>query len=265
MKLGIISVGLNCLEYSKKTLDSIVTKHDYEIIFINNGSTDGTYEWLESRKDIISYQNPVNSGLSACWNLGIKRAIEDGCDLMVVINNDIVLAPNTIDNMVKRYEKGDVVMVTGVNDQSIDEHMTKGSFKNYEEEDINNHPDFSCFLIGKDTIDKVGFFDENFIMAYFEDSDYAARMAMGGYDSTSIISASYYHFGSKTVKENPLLANLIHDAFRHNKEYFIKKWGTENVGDVPKMRKVYWKHPFNDTNRDIKNIEMFFSLASLNA
>lgn len=261
MKLGIVSVGVNCLEYSKKTLDSIQTKHQYQIIFVNNGSTDGTAEWLESRKDIIAYQNPINSGLAACWNLAISRAFEEDCDFVAVLNNDIVLAKNTLDNMVRKMETGKYVMVTGVNDQSISPEEMLNFEKEYDEnEQDREHPDFSCFMISKDTIKKIGWFDENMMVAYFEDSDYHARIALAGEIAISTVSATYWHYASKTIQENPRLESLIHDAFRHNKEHFIEKWGHENVGDVPKMIEVYYKTPFNDPTRTIKNTEGKFSL-----
>jgi GT2 family glycosyltransferase len=259
-RIAIISVGVNCLEYSKKTFDSVKTKHPYQLIFVNNGSTDGTREWLESREDIISYQNPILSGLSACWNLGINRGIAEGCDLFLVLNNDIVLAPNAIDNMVQRLEKGDVVMVTGMNNQSITPEQTLDDIREYKDQEANNHPDFSDFLIGMPFLEKVGYFDENYFVAYFEDNDMAARMALAEEDSTSLDCASYFHYGSKTTIENPRLQEIIHDAFRRNKEYFVKKWGCEPLGDVPKMREQYYKYPFNDYSRDITNIGPYFSL-----
>lgn len=257
-KIGIITVCVNCLEYTKQTLNSINTSHDYQIIVVNNGSSDGTEGFLNSREDIISYQNPKVSGLSACWNLAIDRAIKEGCDLMLVVNNDIVLAKNTIDNMVKRFEKGTYVMVTGSNDQSISPEEMINFEKPYEEDQDNFHPDFSCFLIENKFIEKIGFFDENFMVAYFEDSDAHARIALAGEIAISTVAGTYWHYASKTIQENPKMAQLIHDAFRHNREYFENKWGHSNVGDVPEMLKVYWKHPFNDPNRDIKNIEPFF-------
>jgi GT2 family glycosyltransferase len=263
-KIGIISVGLNCLEYSKKTLDSINTKYPYQIIFINNGSSDGTREWLESREDIISYQNPANSGLAACWNLGIQRAIDEGCDLFFVVNNDIVMAKNTIDNLVRKMETGKYVMCTGVNDHSMTEDEMKNFEKEYDENETDReHPDFSCFMINENTIHKIGWFDEHFVIAYFEDSDFHSRIALAGKIAISTVSATYFHHASKTIQENPKMSELIHNAFRLNKQYFIDKWGTENVGDVPAMLQVYYKTPFNDPSRTIKDISGNFSLEGL--
>lgn len=260
-KIAICIPALNCLEYSKQTIESIQTKHDYQIIFVDNGSTDGTKEWLDTRDDIISYKNPMVSGLAESWNLMIERGIAEDCDLFLILNNDIVLAKNTIDNLVRKFDTGKYIMVTGVNNQSISPtDMLKYEKKYVENEEDREHPDFSCFLIGRKALDKIGWFDTGYYVAYFEDSDYHCRIALSGEKAISTVSAEYYHYASKTIQENPKMAQTIHDAFRHNKAFFIKKWGHENVGDVPEMLKLYYKTPFNNPNKDITNIDTDFSL-----
>ena len=262
-KIGIITVAVNCLEYSKQTIDSIKTKYPYEIIFIDNGSIDGTKEYLDSRKDIISYKDPQVSSLAACWNIGIKRAIADGCSFILVLNNDLILSPNLIDNLVRKMETGKYVMATGVNQQEGLE-KPQDMLEKYVEYDENEtdreHPDFSCFMINKRTIDRIGWFDENYAVAYFEDGDFHARIALAGEIAISTTSAIYWHYASKTVAENDYLKPIVREAFIGNKAYFIKKWGVENVGDVPKMLEVYYKTPFNDPNRDIKDTSPYFDI-----
>jgi GT2 family glycosyltransferase len=154
-------------------------------------------------------------------------------------------------------------MATGVNEQEGLE-KPQDMLEKYVEYDENEtdrqHPDFSCFMINKRTIDRIGWFDENFVIAYFEDSDFHARIALAGEKAISTTSAIYYHFCSKTVAENDYLKPIVKETFIGNKAYFIEKWGTENVGDVPKMLEVYYKTPFNNPDKDIKNVERDFSL-----
>lgn len=265
-KIGIITVAVNCLEYSKQTIDSIKTKYPYEIIFIDNGSTDGTKEWLDTRTDIISYKEPENSGLAACWNLGIKRAMEDGCSLFLVLNNDLILSPTTIDNLAKRMLTGKYVMVTGVNQhEGINEpqEMMEKYVEYIEDEPENEHPDFSCFMIDKNTIEKIGWFDENYFIAYFEDNDYHARIALAGEKAISTTTAIYFHYASKTVEENDYLKPIVAEAFRGNKKYFEEKWGHAPLGDVPNMVEKYYKHPFNNQNKELKDVSRNFSHRNL--
>jgi len=255
-KIGIIIPALNCLEYSKKTIDSIKTKSPYELIFIDNGSTDNTKKWLKTQ-NFNKIIDPKVSGLAAVWNLGIVKARDLGCSLFLILNNDIILSPSTIDNLVKKMSTDKYIMVTGVNQhEGCDkpEDMLGKNIEYKENETENEHPDFSCFMINNNTIDKIGWFDENFAIAYFEDNDYHGRIALSGEKAISTISAIYYHFESKTVKNNPHLKKIITEAFKMNKEYFKEKWGSCPLGDVPKMRSGYWKNPFNDPKKDYKNI-----------
>jgi len=255
-KIGIIVPAVNCLKYSKQTLDSIKTKHPYEIIFVDNGSTDGTKNWLKTQ-DFTKIIDPQVSGLAAVWNLGIVEARLKGCSMFLILNNDIILSPDSIDNLAKKLLTRKYVMVTGVNQQegcAQPEDMLLKNTEYVEDEPDNYHPDFSCFMIDDNTIQKVGWFDENFIVAYFEDSDYHARIALAGEKAVSTISAIYYHFASKTIQGNPQLKKIITQAFEHNDKYFEEKWGHKNVGDVPDMIKKYNKNPFGNPKKDYKNI-----------
>lgn len=255
-KIGIIIPAVNCLKYSKKTVDSIKTKHPYEVIFIDNGSTDGTKAWLKTQP-FTKIIDPQVSGLAAVWNLGIVKARELGFSLFLILNNDIILSPDAINNMAKKMKTGKYVMVTGVNQHegcAKPEDMLLKNTKYIEDEPDNYHPDFSCFMINNKTIDKVGWFDENYAIAYFEDNDFHARIALSGEKAISTISAIYYHFESKTVQMNPQLSTIIKQAFERNRDYFEEKWGVRPLGDVPKMKKEYNKHPFNNPKKNYKNI-----------
>lgn len=274
-KIGIIMVSVNCFEVSKKAMESVKTKYPYSFFWIANGSSDETLSFLENAPKMIETEileneeklehkvypnlraiiNPMNSGLSACWNLGIQKAFEEGCDYILIMNNDVALSPSTIDNLVKRMEKGDAVMVTAVNVQyeiSPDEILK--TEREYVEENDNEHPDFSCFMITRNTIEKIGWFDENYFVAYFEDNDYHGRIAMSGEKAITIACAPYHHYGSQTRKQNPHLAQIIEEAFIRNRAYFGRKFGIQPpLSDVPLMRQQYFKTPYDIEGKSWKD------------
>ena len=269
-------VTVNCFELSKKAMESVKTKYPYTFFWIANGCTDETIEYLEhinsstyTEKDmsgnvvvkrnfpnIRGIINPQTSGLSGCWNMGIQAAFDDGCDYVLVMNNDIVLSPSTIDNLVKRMEKGDAVMVTAVNVQhTVNPEEILTTYVEYKEENDNEHPDFSCFMISEKTIEKVGWFDENYYVAYFEDNDMHGRIAMLGEKAITIACAPYHHYGSQTSRQNPHLRAIIEEAFIRNREYFCKKFGYRPapLSDVPEMREKYLKTPYGLPGRSWKD------------
>ena len=92
MKLSIITLTLNKLDYTKKFIKSLFeyTK-DFELIIVDNGSTDGTVEYLETLDNIKLIKNSENKGFSAGNNQGIAMA--EG-EYIGFLNNDILLYPN---------------------------------------------------------------------------------------------------------------------------------------------------------------------------
>ena len=92
MKLSVITLTLNKLEYTKNFIESLkkYTK-DFELIIVDNGSTDGTVEYIKSMPEIKLIQNTENKGFSAGNNQGIE--IAQG-EYIGFLNNDILLYPN---------------------------------------------------------------------------------------------------------------------------------------------------------------------------
>lgn len=257
MRLGIVMPVRNCLEYTQQAIESIKTFYHYDLVVIDDHSDQPMKDWLLEEVELIPEMglitDPKTSGVAANWNLGIRKLIEfSDCDTFLVLNNDILLHPQTIDNLVERLNEGDVIMVTGTN---VAQYATPDKIFNYPITDYSEseHPDFSCFLINKHFIEKIGWFDENFIGAYMEDCDAHARIVLAGEIAVACNSAPYYHYSSRTLQENPRLAEQIHENHLKNQRYFAKKWGVSHVNDVEKMREVYYKHPFDDESKSIKD------------
>lgn len=65
------------------------TYHPFELIIIDNGSTDGSLEYFESKPDVIVIKNDGNYSYPYCQNIGIKHA---KYDMLIFMNNDIVVS-----------------------------------------------------------------------------------------------------------------------------------------------------------------------------
>lgn len=253
-KLGIVIAVRNCLQYTQEAIASIKTKWPYQVYVIDDHSDQDMKDWLETRSDIIAFYDPPEStGLAYNWNLGIRTALDDGCTHIFVPNNDVLFNPKTIDNLVTRINKGDVVMVTGINSAGACPSPLDIFNLEIGEDSETEHPDFSCFMITKKLLNKVGYFDENFRGAYCEDSDMHARIVLSGNKAITYNRAPYYHYASMTLKQNPNLSDQIRGQHGQNMNYFVQKWGHSLVGDPPEMQKVYFKTPFNDPNKSIKD------------
>lgn len=104
MGTSIIILTYNKLEYTKKCIESIrkYTKdEEYEIIIVDNNSTDGTRSWIENQNDIKSILNKENVGFPAGCNMGIKISKKEN-DILL-LNNDTIVTINWLSNLKNVY------------------------------------------------------------------------------------------------------------------------------------------------------------------
>lgn len=263
-KVQIIITSINLWEkYTKPCIDSIKTKYEHRILLIDNGSTDETK--TEAGKLVSSTFSHHRNEKAACcaksWNFGVRDAFERGYDYVLVLNNDVLLHPQTIDRLVERFEASkqkliaeapvmtteqiepgvniqapigpthfeyeELAMVTAMNirgECETPEDIFKKDAEPYHIVGEAEHPDFSAFMITKQTFEKVGEFDENFIPCYFEDNDYHYRINLAKLKAITLPSAIYYHYGSKTQTESGTVVST-NGTFDNNRAYFVRKWG----------------------------------------
>ena len=184
-------------------------------------------------------QNRHQVPLAKAWNNGIREAINDGCEYIIVSNDDVLFAPFTIDEMVKEtrsaltdYRKDKIrsdgseiikepvlfapLDVSETFDDPLEIIWSKKSteFK-FREQEL-----FSCVMITPRTIEKVGWFDENFDPAWHEDTDYHQRCFKMNYGTVKF-QIPYIHRGSITTKKLTRPLNSM-----RGQQYYVKKWGS---------------------------------------
>ena len=242
-KLAIICPLLNCLDYTRQMLRSIPPVADYGLVFINNGSTDGTEAYLKvfsKSPDAIVKNYTENKGVAHAWNTGINLAIKKwDSEAYLIINNDILFHRVTIKKMLEALEEKDVLLVSANNVK--DKLNSPEALEQYIPpltQDFRECPDFSCFMMKKEALVSVGYFDEKFYPAYYEDNDYHYRINRAGKRALNINTASYYHFGSQTIKNGEEVKRLTNANYMKNKEYYVSKWGG------PPGQEIYTR-PFN--------------------
>lgn len=216
--VGIPTVNLK--DYLIETIGSIQTKYPWKLFLVDNGSVDGTQEWISEESGYEHVLNGENLGVAKAWNQILYWALShNDPDVVFILNNDIVLHPEAMDRMIETVLEGGKGGVSGVaigNDPVMLLHCTR------PEPRYSPAMNFCCFGLTRSTITRVGVFDEGFKLAYFEDNDYHHRMQLDGIDASSDLWAPFSHYGSRTIREGGV---NIHAAFRTNREYFRQKWG----------------------------------------
>jgi len=223
MKLYVVMVTLNCLKYTQMTLGSFKTNIPYNFILIDNASTDGTYFLLLKLKTLPNYiivECSKRISVSQAWNMALKKAMQDPeFKYAFVINNDIVFEPYCVDVLVKFVEDHPEYKLVSGFDIKDRKELPSGH--------IDDRCEFIAFLITKECIEKIGYFDENFVGAYYEDNDYHWRVYKAGLKSCVVYDARLTHFHSRTLNEGLSLVerDILAANFEHNKNYFKQKWG----------------------------------------
>ena len=115
-KVTIILLNWNGKEDTIECLESLkhITYPNYEILLVDNGSTDGSVECFRERypgMEII--ENGENLGFAEGNNVGIRRAMDEGADYVLLLNNDTVVDPEFLGELVKVGESDPKIGIVG--------------------------------------------------------------------------------------------------------------------------------------------------------
>ncbi len=246
MKVQIVIPTINLWQqYTKACIESVqeamirAKSHgiDCQIILIDNNSIDETQELASKMEsELFHYHRSSNDerwGFQRTVNFGVGYGWQKGADYALVLNNDITLHPEAIWRLIKRFEQGDAGMVTAMdvrgemNEKGIVPALI-GSLNANEKESVDEapHPNFSAFMISKETWETVGEFDELFYPAYFEDNDYHRRMKLLEVTAIVLPAAMFYHYGSRTQNEGDITGPIVPSPmFENIRAEYAKKWG----------------------------------------
>ena len=264
LKTSIIILTYNQLEYTKKCLDSIrkYTKSGYELIIVDNYSTDGTREWLKEQQGILTILNSKNEGFPKGCNQGIKIAKGDN---ILLLNNDTIVTPNWLTNLITCLYSSENIGAVGPVSNSCAYYQTIPV--DYESED--GIEDFAeaynvtdqlkwedrvkligfCMLIKKSVLDKVGLLDERFTPGNYEDDDLSVRILKAGYRLVLCKDTFIHHFGGTSFKKNDKYTQLL----LKNEKKFQQKWG---FNSREKMEIIGPLHEMVDKEKKINLLEI---------
>ena len=194
------------------------------VVIVNNNRNDFQFEddvdALAARHGALVLKQERNLGVSASWNLIIRTAEKLGFDEYFIGSNDTALTPGSL--------------------------AAADAFPKEHDVAIWHLMGFSFFLLNRTTIERVGWFDENFYPAYKEDQDYAYRCHLAGLRRVDVPTAGGDHVGSATIKSNPLYhARNDRTHFDWNMNHYRMKWGED--ADHEKFL-----HPYNDPTKDLR-------------
>lgn len=249
--VAIILLNWNDYRHTSECLRSL-NKLQYKstkLIVVDNASSDNSLQLLkEEFFDVNFLENNENLGFTGGNNVGIRFALELGCEYMMLLNNDTVVENDFLSKLLHSLmndpsagaaqpkilfnENRELIWSAGgifkplfslaptIGHQEID----KGQFESQEYMDW-----ISCcaFLVKSDVIKEVGLEDEIFFYGCFDDVDLSLRVRDAGYNLLYNPKSVIYHDVMSAVKsegrKDGNIKPFFHYLVTRNHWFFIRK------------------------------------------
>jgi len=243
MKFGVVILNWNRYNETRqcilRLLDQVSPGSlDINFYLIDNDSGDGSGERLS--KDFLGkvryFKNSCNSGYTGGNNFGIGKALVDGCDFVLVLNNDLIVEgfDKLLTNVIELYNSDKSIAIVGFD---VHDHVTKLPINQNGISDVlfnyllkidtskmelvekgiwYSHQRSVCgcaIAFRKSILNDIGLFDESFFM-YAEEQDICLRAIAGG-------------FGVLRLHNDDFRIYRSLDA--HSADHLIWKYGPRNI------------------------------------
>lgn len=242
-KVAIVVLNWNGVTDTSECLESLkaITYSNHELVVVDNGSRGDDVAVLRQRfgPSIHLIVNDRNYGFAGGCNRGLRYALERGADYLLLLNNDVVVEPAFLSQLVQAaqalpdlaaacpkiyfYDRPQVLQSTGgrVNPWlGTSRQLGRGERDQGQHNQIaaRDYADGACMLIKREALERVGLLDEDYF-AYWEETDWCARARALGLRCYYIPAAKVWH------KEGRSLAtrNDFYFLYRRNALLFLRK------------------------------------------
>lgn len=243
MKASVIVLSWNGMGDLRECLDDVRSQDfiDFEIIVVDNGSTDGSADFVASHyPDVRLIRNERNLGFAAGNNQGLRVGTGD---VLVLLNQDTAVQAGWLKALVKAvvsdptcgiaggkalYPDGRIQHAGGyVDERGCGSHYgyrqrDEGQFEQVQDVDYVTG---ATLAISREAFEVIGGLDEGFGRAYYEDVDWCYRAKGAGFRVVYTPHAVLVH------KESSAAADLSHEGMyyfhRNRLRFVLKHWSTE--------------------------------------
>ena len=237
---------IRCIDYLRKQ-----TMHLDNIIVVNNGSTDGTIEWLDSQADLdVIHQE--NVGGAGGFYRGIKHAYDKGYDWIWCMDDDVYPAYDCLETLLGQDEdRVGILCPTRIQDNKIflteikkfnldnpfkslhSDIITENDIKDREYVNVEGIA-FEGPLIKREVVSMIGLPNKDLFLLY-DDSDYGYRAILEGFQIRLVTGAKLYKelFYKKENREAQVqngkwklyyhIRNTVYFNRTYGRNWFVRK------------------------------------------
>jgi GT2 family glycosyltransferase len=206
--------------WPERLIDSVETAAIPTAWYIHHHGADaafaGRIEGLRAKRNFSIHMHRENRGLARSWNEGIHQAYADGCELVLLVNDDLHFVNNGFREFLHFAQEN-----TDYGLAFLHGLETGGSPLAGQVIDQG----FGCCVLSKLALEHVGYLDQNFWPAYYEDVDYGRRCYLSNVKIITSPKVLVEHERSKTTRDNPDILAKSAEVMRLNEDYYTRKWG----------------------------------------
>jgi GT2 family glycosyltransferase len=223
--VAVVVSNWNGKEVTEDCLRSLLASDypDLRVVVVDNGSADGSADYLSLRfPDVVMLRNPVNLGFAGGSNQGIRYALENNADYILLLNNDTVVDRRCVSHLVHTaegsrlygalspkiyyfdppdrlwYAGGAFSLWRGVTELWGRKAVDRGQYDALREVTYVS----GCALLARASVLRtVGLLDETFFM-YAEDADLSLRIRKAGYRLAYVPMAKLWHKEGFDTRQN---------------------------------------------------------------
>jgi GT2 family glycosyltransferase len=225
-KVSIIILNWNGYEDTIECLESLrkISYPNYEIIIVDNASSGDDVHILREKygEYIHVIANDKNSGFPEGCNIGMRYALGDGTDYLLLLNNDVIVDCEFLSKLVEVAQSDQSIGIAGskvyyyrkpnfIQSAGGNINWWLGYIKVYgEEEDIGQYDtvcerDFvygTSLLLKKAVIDKTAYMDPYYFMG-IEEYDYCTRAKEAGFKIIYVPQSKIWHKVGASISKLP--------------------------------------------------------------
>ena len=253
--VGVVTVTYNSLGVIRPFLESLEqqTHRNFRLYVVDNDSHDATLQHMGTERfPVVTIANKTNVGVAEGNNQGIKAAMADECQYVLLLNNDTEFGPELIATLLLELDARGAAMIVPKIMFDIDRAVIwcvggvfsarrgfSGTHFGMGEKDCGQfdaarmieYAPTCCMLIRREVFDKIGFIDPAYFV-YFDDTDFCYRALCRNlrlwYTPATVL---YHKVGSLSGGENSPF--FLRHSTRNHVYFLLKNLGVKGAMFLP--------------------------------